>query len=927
MLPSYLILVAFMRSRALLAVLLSFSILPAGCFRSRMLNPPKKSCPPGAVCNPTGPKNGDASVKYDAPGDGRRDDGANASDGLRDGNADVPGNGLRDGNADVAGDGLRVGSADAGDAVTTDLLSDSRSDGNRDGALDGVRDGVADLVREGRPDSPSDRGTDAVVCGPIEICGNGIDDDCNGLKDCVDPACQNLPACIDRKKELCDNGIDDDGNGLMDCKDPACFGDKACVVPGREICNNNLDDDDDGLIDCKDPDCAKDPACVVQSGDEICDNGKDDNGDGLVDCTDPKCKTFPACLLAACVSDVDFGAIASSGASITRTVSTAGATASYSTCAPPGGVARVAGFSLAAAADVKIDFSQATGSAHVLALFRAGVGQTCDQNPVDCLRVGATASTTQTYSALPPGNYWLVVQSFAGTSGSTTVTLSTGASGVTEICDNGKDDDGDGAIDCADLDCASAPTCNLCVPEVNLGAIVVGGGSKTATIDTSTGANRYHPTCAGKSAGKDIVIHFSVKETVGLTLDWQQTGDHVYGLFHMPSPGALCDSRQGGCTDMGGLSSSKTQWSFFDPGDYLLIFKARAAGMEGKISVSLTAFANRGVEICDNGIDDDGDHLVDCDDPDCSSVPICGAPLCAPDGDLGDIDIGTRASVHVDLTTATQVFKTDCGKGDGRGRAYHVNLLQAMELDFSCSQTGDQVLQLSSQLGPLDLCDAHVTTCADPNVLPSGCNFGLPNLQPGSYYILVQAFAAGSEGTVDLTLHGVSQRILEICNNGIDDDGDGAIDCNDRKCATDSSCVALRCRPDKQLGLIAIDGSTVSATVQTSGAGNDQQNSTCVSGPGGGDAVVGFTLPGKTDLTIAWAQVGNHALVLYQGDNAQVPCEANALIDCKATANASTGSYTLHSLAAGKYYLVVDADKAGSEGGVILQLSGLPPTL
>ena len=65
-------------------------------------------------------------------------------------------------------------------------------------------------------------------------------------------------------------------------------------------------------------------------------------------------------------------------------------------------------------------------------------------------------------------------------------------------------------------------------------------------------------------------------------------------------------------------------------------------------------------------------------------------------------------------------------------------------------------------------------------------------------------------------------------------------------------------------------------------------------------------------------------LVLYQGDKAQVPCEANTLIDCKATANATTGSYVLKGLTAAKYYLVVDADKAGSEGGVILQLSGLP---
>jgi hypothetical protein len=38
----------------------------------------------------------------------------------------------------------------------------------------------------------------------------------------------------------------------------------------------------------------------------------------------------------------------------------------------------------------------------------------------------------------------------------------------------------------------------------------------------------------------------------------------------------------------------------------------------------------------------------------------------------------------------------------------------------------------------------------------------------------------------------------------------------------------------------------------------------------------------------------------------------------------ATGSYQLIGLAQGKYYLVVDADTASSEGGVILQLSGTP---
>jgi hypothetical protein len=887
----------------LAAGLFGLAMLSGGCFRSSMLH--SSGCSDGGPNCQTG-----ASKQRDGGLDGLRD---GASGGLRDGSA-----GGRGGAAGGAG-GRSGGAGGAG----------GRSAGGTGGGLvGGARDGgldrVPDLAGDARRDGPGDRPPD-VVCGTIEICGNGIDDDCNGLTDCFDPACKSQPACIDKKKEICNNGIDDDGNGLIDCKDPACFGDPTCFVPGHEICNNGLDDDDDGLVDCKDPDCFSDPSCLPHPGTEICDNGIDDNGDKLVDCSDPQCKSFPACLSAACKADVDFGSIAASGASVTRTFSTVGATASYSTCAPPGGVARVASFTMAGSADLKLDFSQGKGSAHVVAVFRAGVGQACDQNLVDCLRVGEDATATHTFNGLAAGNYWIVVQSFTGTVGSVTITLSTSQTTTPEICDNGIDDDGDGAIDCADLDCAKAPNCRPCVPDINLGDIVVGDAPKTTVVDTTTGSNRYHPSCAGSSTGKDIVVRFTFKETAGFLLDITQvTGDHAYGLYSMPAAGDACDADEGGCSYLSGRRAVEASWWPLAAGDYLLIFKPIAAGKEGVLDLTLSAFADRGVEICDNGIDDDGNGLVDCDDPACSTAVNCQAPMCLPDGDLGDIAVGTNKTVNVNLTTATRTFSTECGKGDGHGRVYRLNLLNAMSLGVRCTQTGSQVIQLDAQVSPLDLCDANSIDCVDPAIQPFGCNFDIPSLQPGHYNLVVEAFTSGTEGTMNLSLTGISETVLEICNNGIDDDGDGAIDCYDLKCAGDPNCQKLVCQPDKALGILPLDGSPTAAAVQTAGAADKQTMSPCVSGTGGGDAVVGFTLTAKADLTIEWAQVGNHALVLYQQLNPSLPCEANTLINCKATADAATGSYQLTGLAQGKYFLVVDADKAGSEGGVILQISGLP---
>jgi hypothetical protein len=47
-------------------------------------------------------------------------------------------------------------------------------------------------------------------CGPIEICDDGIDNNCN----CV------VDECV---REICDDGIDNDGDGRIDGDDPTCF--------------------------------------------------------------------------------------------------------------------------------------------------------------------------------------------------------------------------------------------------------------------------------------------------------------------------------------------------------------------------------------------------------------------------------------------------------------------------------------------------------------------------------------------------------------------------------------------------------------------------------------------------------------------------------------------------------------------------------
>jgi hypothetical protein len=163
----------------------------------------------------------------------------------------------------------------------------------------------------------------------------------------------------------------------------------------------------------------------------------------------------------------------------------------------------------------------------------------------------------------------------------------------------------------------------------------------------------------------------------------------------------------------------------------------------------------------------------------------------------------------------------------------------------------------------------------------------------------------------------------EICDNGIDDDGDGFVDCADRKCVTSPECAKLACRADQSIGLLPLNGTPSSVVVQTTNAGNNETLTTCGGQPGGQDADVDFQVPATADLTLNWAQVGNHDFAIYPNDGMLFACEADTVVACLPSAGAPTGAHVFGALPAGTYHLVVDADAPGDEGGVVVQLSAV----
>jgi hypothetical protein len=144
-------------------------------------------------------------------------------------------------------------------------------------------------------------------CAEFETCGNGIDDDCNGLVDCEDPVCSTDPACASgctANEFACRDGRDEDCDGHVDCADPECSTAEGCAstpppatpMCEREFpffvevwCGDGRDNDCDGLIDCMDPDCESPGNCGCAPRETLCSDGVDEDCDEHTDCGDSDC--------------------------------------------------------------------------------------------------------------------------------------------------------------------------------------------------------------------------------------------------------------------------------------------------------------------------------------------------------------------------------------------------------------------------------------------------------------------------------------------------------------------------------------------------------------------------------------------------------------------------------------------------------------
>ncbi|HEX4339329.1 MAG TPA: putative metal-binding motif-containing protein [Polyangiaceae bacterium] len=399
--------------------------------------------------------------------------------------------------------------------------------------------------------------------GAMEVCGDGADNDCNGVTDCSDPVCVGRAncACTPTGTEDCTNGVDDDCNGQLDCNDTACSTSPACGCnPGTpESCGNGLDDDCDGAIDCADSDCTGAPVCACH-GLEQCGDGIDNDCDGLIDCADPGCSIFPSCV-----------------------------------CAPPG-KAEDCGNHMDDDCDGLVDCADTNCSGSpACALCKTevcdnGLDDDCD-GAIDC----ADSNCRFEANCAP----------------------------TPEICNNSVDDDRDGLADCNDPDCATNPVC-VAKHSTCLSALLI-TASGTFTGNTLNNDSVNEGTCGG--AGPEAVFRLSLTQPANVQLDTIGSDFDTALYVRAGSCGKGreigCDDDGGGVARTSALSLGTLQpGNYFIFVDGFTVAMGLAGPDLGQYVLNVNLDA-KPIEKCDNRIDDDGDGYVDCADSDCTTTAQC----------------------------------------------------------------------------------------------------------------------------------------------------------------------------------------------------------------------------------------------------------------------------------------------------------------
>lgn len=391
-------------------------------------------------------------------------------------------------------------------------------------------------------------------------------------------------------------------------------------------------------------------------------------------------------------------------------------------------------------------------------------------------------------------------------------------------CGNAADDDADGAIDCDDSDCAPTATClATCLEVTDLGSAL---GEALASGTTVGAGNDLAGSCGGSSA-EDVALTWTAPYDDTFTFS---TDDSSYDTILVVGTGDCTGLTEVDCNDDDGEGSRSLVAATLSAGDVVLLDVDGYSTNSGAFQINVYASAERD---CTDGVDEDGDGAVDCDDSDCDAS--CPEDACG-DGVDDDTDGFTDCDDVDCVVSAICLEETDCNDGlDDDGDGFTDCDDPSCADDATCIATACYDDALGDAYG-----DAFATVALDGDDVTTSCGYGgddafvtwtapatatwtIATTADSSFdYITLEA-ASGDcasltslgceetypyyEGDPSVTLALVAGDIVGLavesaygypasatltawadtefdCADGLDNDGDGAADCDDAACGS-----------------------------------------------------------------------------------------------------------------------------------------------
>ncbi len=391
---------------------------------------------------------------------------------------------------------------------------------------------------------------------------------------------------------------------------------------------------------------------------------------------------------------------------------------------------------------------------------------------------------------------------------------------VSEICDNGLDDDGDGSFDSNDPDCS---TCSVgLLSNSDFASNLTNWTNQgNTTIQVESNGNKYARISGGQGGfvqgvatteGTTITLSFFGKKT-GTEGGWG-------GLTFHDAGGTKIGADQ--AVQINSSNFQQYNISFVAPANAVSV---RAFGWKdtgtGTLDLDGFCLTDMAVEICDNGLDDDGDGLTDCDDPDCSNSFTVTTNATSP-----SICVGGNTTISANASGGSSPYTYVWDNGLGNSISHNISPLTTttytvtvtsstgctstaqvtITVNYCAEDCNDGIDNDGDGLIDCDDPDCGLSLAATPTDASCGNNDGqvtitasggsnnyeysddnttwLPgntfsSLSPGNHTF----YARNDNGTCTASVDATVGEACEDCSDGVDNDGDGLTDCADPDCA------------------------------------------------------------------------------------------------------------------------------------------------